>query len=84
DSSCWVYGAVSINSMYWPARRPEAANVEAVYRFHPRFNDANFPIVSAEDPHSCSSLEGGDVMPIGGGIVLIGMGERSSPQAVGA
>jgi arginine deiminase len=24
DSSCWIYGGVSINPMYWPARRLEA------------------------------------------------------------
>src|SRR5690606_22704198 len=28
-------------------------------------------------------LEGGDVMPIGNRIVLVGMGERTTPQAVG-
>ena len=47
-SSCgtraWIYGGVSINSMYWPARQNETLNLEAVYRFHPRFRDAGFPI----------------------------------------
>ena len=32
DSSCWIYGGVSINPMYWPARRREAYNVAAIYR----------------------------------------------------
>ncbi|MER8466060.1 arginine deiminase [Mesorhizobium sp. M1396] len=82
DSSCWIYGSVSVNSMYWPARRPEAANVEAVYRFHPRFRDSGIPFVSP-DLGTGTSLEGGDVMPIGGGTVLVGMGERTTPQAVG-
>lgn len=82
DSSCWIYRAVSVNAMYWPARKPEAANVEAVYRFHPRFRDAGLPFVSPDDPGPGISLEGGDVMPIGGGIVLVGMGERTTPQAV--
>ncbi|TSE13311.1 arginine deiminase [Mesorhizobium intechi] len=81
DSSCWIYGSVSVNSMYWPARRPEAANVEAVYRFHPRFRDSGIPFVSP-DLGTGTSLEGGDVMPIGGGAVLVGMGERTTPQAV--
>jgi arginine deiminase len=81
DSSCWIYGAVNVNTMYWPARRPEAANVEAIYRFHPRFRDAGFPILTAPGG---ATLEGGDVMPVGGGVVLIGMGERTSPQAVSA
>ena len=83
DSSCWIYRSVSVNAMYWSARKPEAANVEAVYRFHPRFRDAGLPFVSPDDPGPGISLEGGDVMPAGGGVVLVGMGERTTPQAVG-
>ncbi|MBI1220752.1 MAG: arginine deiminase [Rhodobacteraceae bacterium] len=79
DSSSWTYGVANVSSMYWPARRPETANVEAVYRFHPRFSPGGFTLRS--DPGS-ASLEGGDVMAIGGGVVLVGMGERTMPQAV--
>lgn len=81
DSSCWIYDAVSINSMYWPARRPETINVEAVYRFHPAFANANFETLTSE-PDGIATLEGGDVMPVGNGIVLVGMGERTTPQGV--
>ena len=42
DSSCWIYGGVSINPMYWPARRREAYNMAAIYRAHPMFRDASF------------------------------------------
>ncbi|ESY46628.1 arginine deiminase [Mesorhizobium sp. LNJC372A00] len=84
DSSCWIYGSVSINPLYWPARRPEAENVEAVYRFHPRFRDASFTYLSPNRTDGAPALEGGDVMPIGDGVVLIGMGERTTPQAVEA
>ena len=83
DSSCWIYGAVSVNAMYWPARRPEATNVEAVYRFHPRFRDNGLRPSCRQISGPGTSLEGGDVMPIGGGTVLVGMGERTTPQAVG-
>jgi arginine deiminase len=86
DTSCWIYGGVSINPMYWPARRPEAANAAAVYTFHPRFTDATFETwtaISDNDP-GIQTLEGGDVMPLADGIVLIGMGERTTPQAVSA
>ena len=84
DSSCWVGKGVFINPMYWPARRPEAINMSAVYRFHPRFkSEAFIRYFDAADEHpEVMSIEGGDVMPIGNGIVLIGMGERSNPQAV--
>jgi len=86
DTSCWIYGGVSVNPMFWPARRPEAANVAAVYRFHPRFKAATFETWWDIDdsPLGFPSLEGGDVMPVGRGVVLIGMGERSTPQMVAA
>lgn len=35
-----------------------------------------------DQDHGLASLEGGDVMALGAGIVLVGMGERTSPQAV--
>ena len=35
-----MYGGVSINPMYWPARRLEAYNVAAIYRYHPMFAEA--------------------------------------------
>jgi len=72
--------------MFWPARRPEAANVAAVYRHHPRFKGAKFETWwdLADSPTGFPSLEGGDVMPVGRGVVLIGMGERSTPQMVAA
>jgi arginine deiminase len=84
DSSCWVGAGVFINPMFWPARRPEAINLSAVYRFHPRFAGQKFTrYFDASDEHlGTMSVEGGDVMPLGNGVVLIGMGERSTPQAV--
>ena len=84
DSSCWIGQGVSINAMFWPARRPEALNVAAVYRFHPRFRDAGFTIWrdGTEPAAASASLEGGDVMPVSRDTVLIGMGERTTPRAV--
>jgi arginine deiminase len=91
DSSCWIYGGVSVNPMYWPARRREAYNVAAVYRAHPMFRDADFefwyPPLGDDgrlqtDDFGLASLEGGDVMPIGNGTVLIGMSERSSGRMI--
>ena len=82
DSSCWIYGGVSINPMYWPARRLEAYNVAAIYRYHPMFEDAAFeywyPELGDDGRFQAadfgrSSLEGGDVQPIGNGTVLIGL-----------
>ncbi len=85
DTSCWIYGGVTVNPMHWPARQPETLLMTAIYKFHPRFKDAGFRTWwgSPDEAHGAATLEGGDVMPIGHGCVLIGMGERSTPQAVG-
>ncbi|GAB7191966.1 arginine deiminase [Kineococcus sp. NUM-3379] len=91
DSSSWVYGGVCLSTMSSPARVPEVVNVAAVYRFHPRFRDVGSPFwyphrgADGEfDPaeFSGASVEGGDVMPVGNGAVLLGMSERSTPQMV--
>jgi arginine deiminase len=91
DSSCWIYGGVSINPMYWPARRLEAYNVGAIYRYHPMFQGAEFEYwyphlgddgrFNIED-FGRSSLEGGDVQPIGNGTVLIGLSERTQARMI--
>ena len=84
DPSCWIYNGVTCNPMFWPARRPETLLQRAVYKFHPRFKHADFHIWWGDSDSSfgAATIEGGDVMPIGKGIVLIGMGERTTRQAV--
>ncbi|TBU93962.1 arginine deiminase [Phytopseudomonas dryadis] len=85
DTTCWIHGGVTLNPMYWPARRQETLLASAIYRFHPQFAGADFKVWYGDPDvdHGSATLEGGDVMPIGNGVVLIGMGERSSRQAIG-
>ena len=86
DPSAWIYGGVVVNPMYWPARRLEALNVEAVYRFHPVFRDAGFEFWYSREKEGESfgraSSEGGDIMPIGNRTVAIGMSERTTGQMI--
>jgi arginine deiminase len=84
DNSAWIYGGVTLNPMYWQARRPETLLTAAIYKFHPKF--AGQVEVIWGDPlknYGLATLEGGDQMPVGNGLMLVGMGERTSPQAVG-
>jgi arginine deiminase len=81
DTSAWVYDGVCVNHMAKPARVREAVHLDAIYRHHPRFTGADFARWSEgriDDP----SLEGGDVLVIGNGAVLVGMGERTRPAGV--
>ena len=85
DPSCWIYGGVTCNPMFWPARKPETLIQRTIYKFHPSFKGGNFKIWwgDSDENFGHATVEGGDVMPIGKGNVLIGMGERTTFQAVG-
>ncbi|MFF5142984.1 arginine deiminase [Streptomyces sp. NPDC013157] len=76
DNSCWIYDRLSVNPMAKPARRRESLHAEAVYRFHPLF--AGAPLLDGV----AGTLEGGDVHVLGNGAVMVGMGERTTAQAV--
>lgn len=83
DTTCWIYGGVTLNPLFWPARHEETILTTAIYKFHPDF--AGKVNVWWGDPTlewGMSTLEGGDVMPIGKRAVLIGMSERTSRQAI--
>ena len=85
DPSCWIYGGVTLNPMAKPARKPETMIVEAIYRFHPMFAPtaaSRSGIGGVDEDWGRVTVEGGDVEIIGNGAVMIGMGERTTPQAV--
>ncbi|XUW92743.1 arginine deiminase [Burkholderia sp. M6-3] len=83
DSSCWINDGLVLGSMYWPARREETLLSAAIYRFHPLFSGGTRIWWGGPDvDHGGATIEGGDVMPLSPDVVLIGMGERTSPQGV--
>ncbi|WP_066362249.1 arginine deiminase [Herbidospora mongoliensis] len=82
DTSCWIYDGVSINAMRKRARRRETVNMEAIYRFHPMFAEEHFGVWYPGTSMAPATVEGGDVLVIGRGAVLVGMSERTQPQAV--
>jgi arginine deiminase len=91
DPSCWIYNGVTVNPMYWPARRREALNMLTIYRYHPMFQDGGFEFWYPDQGYDGSfniqdfgraSMEGGDVQPIGNGTVAIGMSERTQARMI--
>jgi arginine deiminase len=84
DNSAWIHDGVSINPMAKPARKRETINSRVVYNFHPMFTSSAFTFLYGNDslPHEPSTIEGGDIMVLGRGAVMIGMGERTTPQGV--
>ncbi|MGW6834553.1 arginine deiminase [Streptomyces sp. NPDC054949] len=82
DTTCWLYGGVTLNPLYWPARHDETLLMKAVYRFHPDFKDSTVWWGDPERDWGQATFEGGDIMPVGNGVVLMGMSERTSRQAI--
>ena len=82
DTTCWIYGGVTLNPLYWPARHDETLLMKAIYTFHPDFKNATVWWGDPEVDWGQATLEGGDVMPVGNGVVLIGLSERSSRHAI--
>jgi arginine deiminase len=86
DNSAWVYDGLSVNPMSKPARKRETINSRVVWNFHPMFRDADpalhFYYGNDADTHDPANCEGGDILVIGNGAVMVGMGERTTPQGV--
>lgn len=83
DTTCWIYGGVTLNPLFWPARHEETILTTSIYKFHPDFaGKVNVWWGDPTQQWGMSTIEGGDVMPIGKGTMLIGMSERTSRQGI--
>ena len=82
DTTCWLYGGVTFNPLYWPARHDETLLYKAIYEFHPDFVGSTVWWGDPEKNWGQATFEGGDIMPVGNGVVLMGMSERTSRQAI--
>jgi arginine deiminase len=84
DNSAWIGAGVTINPMAKLARQRESLHTRAVYRHHPMFRAAPFSRYYGDDDrdHRPATLEGGDLLVVAPGVVLVGMGERTTPTAV--
>jgi arginine deiminase len=82
DTTCWLYGGVTLNPLYWPARHDETLLMKAIYEFHPDFVGSTVWWGDPERDWDEATFEGGDILPVGNGVVLMGMSERTSRQAI--
>lgn len=91
DPVAWLYGGLTLNPLFFHARRLETINQSIVYHHHPMFaredleywyppmgDDGRFD----EEDFGQASMEGGDMMPIGNGAVAIGVSERTTARMI--
>ncbi|MFC4946402.1 arginine deiminase [Pseudonocardia sp. GCM10023141] len=82
DTSAWIGRGVTINSMRKQARMRETVHYEAVYRWHPAFADAAFSTWADGAANGAATTEGGDMLVLGGGALLVGISERTTAAGV--
>lgn len=82
DTSMWIHTGVSINAMQMRARRRETILYEAIYRWHPMFADAEFTEWSNGLADGYATVEGGDVLVVGNGVIIVGLSERTTPAGL--
>ncbi|SEH45839.1 arginine deiminase [Mycolicibacterium rutilum] len=82
DTTCWIYGGLTLNPLFWPARHDETLLMKAIYEFHPDFAGSRVWWGDPESSWGLATFEGGDVLVPGQGVVIIGMSERTSRQAI--
>lgn len=82
DASVWAYGGVAISSMSKDARRRESLHYQTLYHFHPAFKAADFNIWTQGQAGATRSVEGGDILVLGNGLLAVGISERTTPQGV--
>ena len=70
---------VAISSMKAGARRRETIYGRYVLRYHP---DYAGKVPMYYDPESPFSIEGGDILCLGNGLLMIGISERTTPEAI--
>ena len=85
DNTAFAYEGLSVHPMAKPARQRELVHSRAIWNFHPKFKNADLHYYYGNDDehHQPATCEGGDILVIGNGAVMIGMGERTTPQGIG-
>ncbi|MDY3698055.1 arginine deiminase [Staphylococcus hyicus] len=80
DPQASVGNGVTINRMYWRARRRESIFMQYILNHHPDFKDSDIPVwVDRDSPFN---IEGGDELVLSKEVLAIGISERTSAQAI--
>lgn len=80
DPAATIGNGLTINRMHWPARRRESLFMKYIIMHHPRFAGHHVPVWYDRDNHF--SMEGGDELVISRDTMVIGLSERTTPEAI--
>jgi arginine deiminase len=84
SASSWIGAGVTLNPLSSPGRQAETRLHRTVYKFHPSFKNGNFTIWwgDSDEAFGASTIDGADVIVVGKGVVLVGITDTTTRQAV--
>lgn len=80
DAFSFIGNGVSLNRMYSFTRQRETLFGEYILKYHPLFKDIKF-YYDRNLPHN---IEGGDILVLSDEVIMVGVSQRTSAQAVEA
>ena len=69
---------VSLNTMYSVTRKRETIYAEYIFKYHPEYKTTPLYYSRYEDVH----IEGGDIMVLNSHVLIVGVSQRTCPEAV--
>lgn len=84
DNVAVAYDGMSIHPMAKLARRRETVHSRTIWNYHPRLahEGVHFYFGNSDANYAAATVEGGDILVVGNGAVMVGLSERSSPQGI--
>lgn len=73
-----IGNGISMNKMFYDSRCRESIYLEYIFSYHNDFKDTT----KFYDRYENQPLEGGDILVLNSHLVLIGISERTSPEAI--
>lgn len=78
DPFASIGGGVSLNRMYSTTRKRETIFAYFIFKYHPIYKTA--PLYFSRDEEV--NIEGGDIMVLNNHVLIVGVSQRTSPEAV--
>ena len=78
DPFAAIGGGVSLNKMYSVTRSRETIYGEFIFKYHPEFKSTPLYYSRYED----INIEGGDIMVLNNHVLIVGVSQRTCPEAV--
>jgi len=82
DPAATIGNGIAFSVMYGRAREREPLYQRYIFKHHPDFKDLEYNIWYGNTEEDITPLEGGNVFPIWGKVLLIGVNERTHPQTI--